>query len=402
MDTYIEKISSNVSFFDICFDGNLGWFCDVYTSTLYKLDILTNTITVEAAIPGCGNMQYGFIAKWKDILILAPRAAEKIMMYHIKKCSFTEVKLDTERMGERDIFNLFSGVHIFDDSAYLIPGRFPAIVRLDLHTFEIEYFDLWHEELKSKLKGYDERKVIFARCNCVLKDKLLLPCWQGNIVMEFQFGTGEIRFIEFLKIYDELSGMYIKDGEMFLAVKSSHMIFRCDLDGNVLEQIALQELGETGISFLTDYDGKAIAIPICGDQIVQWDFDTHESKKILNYALEEKEDTYVGEFFPQVAFLSCVKDNGGDLWMYSVLDESILRLHIATKQIERIEASLSEGETKKKAFSYMHTIQGIWEESRLFLTADFCDFIKQTDGHKTQDQCEESVGRHIFELISKE
>jgi len=181
MDTYIEKISSNVSFFDICFDGNLGWFCDVYTSTLYKLDILTNTITVEAAIPGCGNMQYGFIAKWKDILILAPRAAEKIMMYHIKKCSFTEVKLDTERMGERDIFNLFSGVHIFDDSAYLIPGRFPAIVRLDLHTFEIEYFDLWHEELKSKLKGYDERKVIFARCNCVLKDKLLLPCWQECI-----------------------------------------------------------------------------------------------------------------------------------------------------------------------------------------------------------------------------
>lgn len=286
MNTYVEKISSNVSFFDICFDENYGWFCDAYTSILYKLDLLTNIITVEAAIPVYKNMQYGFIAKWNDLLVLAPRAATQIMVYHIKENVFREIELEIDRIGEKEVFNLFSGVHIFDDSAYLIPGRFPAIVRLDLHTFGVEYFGLWHEKLINRIENYDEKKVLFARCNCVFNGKILLPCWQGNIVLEFKFDTGESRVIEFPKIHDDLSGMYVRGRELFLASKLNHMIFRCDLDGNVFEQIEFGELGETGISFILDCSGKTIIVPIYGPRIIQWDCDIYKYRRMLNLTAE--------------------------------------------------------------------------------------------------------------------
>lgn len=402
MDNYVEKISSNISFFDICFDGDYGWFCDAYTSTLYKLDLLTNAITVEAIIPVYKDMQYGFIAKWKDLLILAPRAATKIMVYHIRDNYFSEIELDIKRMAEKDLFNLFSGVHIFDDSAFLIPGRFPAIVRLDLHTFRVEYFDLWHERLISKIENYDNKMVLFARCNCVFSDKILLPCWQRNIVLEFQFSTGRGRLIEFPKIFDGLSGMYIRGQELFLASKHNHMIFRCDLDGNVLEQIEIDELGETGISFLLECSGKTIIVPVHGTRIIQWDYDVYNCRKILNLVTEQKEDSYVGEIFPNVDILSCVKDDFGNIWMYSIFRDSILKLHVDTGEVEQIEIQLLERDKKKKAFWYMQVVQGIWEEDRLFSTEDFCNYCRSTDKeYREYGVCEESVGKYVFQIISK-
>lgn len=402
MNNYVEKISSNISFFDICFERNYGWFCDAYTSTLYKLDLLSNVITVEAIIPVYKNMQYGFIAKWKDLLILAPRAADKIMVYHIRDNFFSEIELDIKRMDEKELFNLFSGVHIFEDSAFLIPGRFPAIVRLDLHTFGVEYFDLWHERLINKIENYDNKKVLFARCNCVFSGKILLPCWQGNSILEFHFSTGEGRLIEFPKIYDELSGMYIRGQELFLASKYNHMIFRCDLDGNVLEQIEIGELGKTGISFLLECSGKTIIVPVYGARIIQWDYDAYQCRKILNLATEQKEDSYVGEIFPNVDILSCVKDDFGNIWMYSIFRGSILKLHVDTEEIEQIEIQLSKEDKKKKAFCYMQVVRGIWEEDRLFSIADFCNYFRSNDKeYEEYEVCEESVGKYIFQIISK-
>lgn len=400
MNSFIEKISSHISFFDICFDDNYGWFCDAYTNTLYRINLLTNKITVEAGIPAYGDVQYGFIARWENMLVLAPRAARKIMIYHIKEYSFTEIELDIGRMEEREVFNLFAGVQIFGDSAYLIPGRFPAVVRLDLHTFEIEYFDSWYERLKSKIKNYNNGIVFFARCNCVFDGKLLLPCWQANIVMEFQFETGKYRFIEFPKIKHEFSGMYVRNKELFLASKSQHIIFRCDFNGNELERIKLRGLLGTGISYLIDMNGAVAAVPMSGGPMVQYDFNTERCEVILDLATEEKEDSYVGEIFPKVNILSAVRDNCGNLWLYSVFDDIILKRNINTGYVERIKAVLSEKEAKKKAFLNLQTAVAIWEECKILSIADLCDYIKEKEQkRKIQAIEKETSGKRINKTI---
>ena len=295
------------------------------------------------------------------------------------------------------MFNLFSSVQIYGEDAYFIPGRFPAIIKMNLYTFEMEYFDSWYEKLKCKIKNYDDNKVLFARCNCRFRDKLLLPCWQSNIIMEFQFETGKFRFIEFPEIITELSDIYIRNNELFLASKSYNMIFKCNFEGKVLGK---QELEEHGISFLVGNHKKILAVPGSGKQIIQYDLNTHECKGILDFIVEKNNGSYLGGEFLNVNILSCVQDKDNNIWMYSIFEDIILKLNIDTGNVERIEAVLSEEDTKKKAFGCIRTIKGICEGEGLFFVRDFCDGIINSNGrHEMKKISTKTAGQCIFKTI---
>lgn len=380
MNDFVRKISFYLSFFDICFDDTEGWFPDAYTNTLYKIDLVTNAISVEAAIPTGNDIkdaQYGFSAKWKNLLVLAPRSEDKIAIYNIVEKIFRTVPLDIEYMKGRKIYNLFSGIHIFQDYAYLIPGRFPAIVRLDLHTFEITYIDSWYKEIRNRIMEYEEERVIFARCGCRDENKLLLPCWQGSIVMEFNMETEKTNLID-LFFDDVLSEMYVNNQKMFIASRAHPVIYKCDMDGNMLEQIELQALGETGISFLFTYRGKAIAVPVYGNRVIQYDFSIRECQGLIELAEEENENYYVEKIFPHVGILSCFPDDNGNLWMYSAFNDTIVKFNMNTGNVEQMQAVLSKKEAKKKALFYIEHMKNVCcEEDSLFTISDFCIYIRE-------------------------
>ncbi|NBJ81069.1 hypothetical protein D5274_03675 [bacterium 1XD42-94] len=407
MNTYLDKISSGVSFFDICFDDNYGWFCDAYTNTLYKFNLSTRLIMVEAIIPtkrGEPFFQYGFIAKWKTLLILAPRSAKDILVYDILEKTFSSIKLEMGRTQDRDKYNLFSGIQIYNNYAFLIPGRFSAIVRLDLNTFEVKYFDSCIKNLKKSIKKYDDKKVLFARCNCVSEDKIILPCWQGNFIMEFKFGTGEFKLIEFPEICGELSGGYVQNQELFFATKNDNFLFKSDLSGNVLEQIEIKIEAEKGISFLTNFGSKAIVIPVFGRKIIQWNWDTKQSTEIMQLSDTKKKNSYAGQFFGEVDILSSVKDEKENLWIYSIWGNEILKLDMNTGQAEKIAAILSENCAKKKLISYLKNTKSMWGEDDSVSISDFCDDLWKVDDN-IEDNIEVTnaqritAGENICEVI---
>ena len=115
MDALVEKVSSHISFYDICFVGKYGWFCDVYTNTLYKIDLNTNEITLEEILPIYELVQYGFIANWNNYLVLAPRAAKTILIYDISQKAFMEIDFNNYQMNKANMFNLFSSVQIYGE-----------------------------------------------------------------------------------------------------------------------------------------------------------------------------------------------------------------------------------------------------------------------------------------------
>lgn len=399
MKSYLGNFFSGVSFFDICFDDNYGWFCDAYTDTLYKFNLSTEIITVEAIIPTNHDeifFQYGFIAKWKNLLILAPRSSNKILVYNILEKTFLEIRLKTDRIQDQDRYNLFAGVHIHGSYAFLIPGRFSAVVRLDLCTFEVKYFDSCIENVKKAIKNYDKSKVLFARCDCVLDDKILLPCWQGNFIMEFEFETGQFKLVEFSEIRGELSGGYVQNQILFLATKNDNFLFKCDLYGTVLDKVEIKTDAERGISFLTNFGSKAIVIPVFGKKIIQWNWDTKNVTEVFRLTDTKKKNSYVGGFFGEVDVLSSVKDGKGNLWMYSIWGNEILKLDMNTGYVEKIAATLSEKCAKKKVISFLEKTRSVWGEDSLLSISDFCDELLNTNADNEEKNAQGvSVGERI-------
>lgn len=353
MENRVQEMGARVSFYDIVFDGEYGWFCDTYTNTLCRISMNTASISIEAMIPFDGNirpLQYGFIAKAGDILVLAPRDAFVVLAYHIVDKTFQKIEIDAKTIEQIGAYNLFSGVKIYDGNAYLIPGRFPGMLRLNLSSMKITCLNDWYEPLKQKIHNFDLGRVMFARCNCREGNKLYLPCWQGNIVMVFDLEKESYFFLE-LSIYEgDLSSICIIDNEAWLASRSSNIIVRSDREGKEIDRITMEGIKDTGIAFLAKCGRLLYAVPTYGDSLICLDLETEECKKVcdlLTEAVNVPEELVIAK----TNMLSCVKDDRERIWMYSIFDGKIYRCG-SDGNVDIYDAVLEKQEDERKRYNY--------------------------------------------------
>lgn len=382
MESNIDKIASKVSFYDVAFDDEYGWFCDVYINTLCRIDIKTGSIFTEAMVPmdgDAGFFQYGFIAKTGNILVLAPRSAYTVLLYYIDEKKFRSIELDAERIRQIGAFNLFSGVKIYGNDAYLIPGRFPGIVKIGLYTAEITYLNDWYAVLRQRLIGFDPQRAIFARCNCSEGNKMYLPCWQGNIIMIFDLETEEYSFLE-LTTYDAaLSGISVIGNELWTASRISNIIVRINKEGKEIDRIEVEGIEDTGVAFLARCGQLLYVVPMYGDKLVCLDLETRENRKICNLVTEaiNVPDELI---FAQNNMLSCVKDSKERIWMYSIFDGKIYRCD-ANEKLEIYSAVLEKKEDIRRRNRFYMKVRLseniLWENNQLRLEDFLGGFLKE-------------------------
>ena len=143
-------------------NGGDIWFCNVYNSTLVRFNVETGEIHIETFLPArslTGKIQYGAIAVYKNLLVIAPRNAESIQVYDINLKELKEISLSISADGER-INNLFVSVQICNGVAYFFPGKYPGIVTLDLNSFEVKCYSDWIDTVYNLMP--DQKSVI---CN---------------------------------------------------------------------------------------------------------------------------------------------------------------------------------------------------------------------------------------------
>lgn len=353
MESNIHEIGSRVSFYNIAFDGEYGWFCDVYTNTLCRINTDTASITIEAMIPFDRNnrpFQYGFIAKVGGILVLAPRSSFAVLLYDIMDKTFRRIELETKTIDKVEAYNLFCGVKIYGSNVYLIPGRFPGIVRLNLVSMEVTYLNDWYEPLKKKIHGFDSKRVMFARCNCRVGNKLYLPCWQGNIVMVFDLERESCSFLELSTYNGNLSSICIIDNKAWLASGSSNIIVRADREGKEIDRITLEGIKDTSIAFLAKCGQLLYVVPTYGDSLICLDLETEEYKKVCDLLVEA---VNVPEklVIAKTNMLSCVKDDRERIWMYSIFDGKIYRCG-SDGNVDIYDAVLEKQEDERKRNIY--------------------------------------------------
>ena len=174
-------------------DGNLIWFVPREINAIFTLDITTGKTEFKHVLDLhkiYHNVGYMRTVKFGDKLFVLPFASTDgikvydIMNNEIETIVIREVDDFSERFKTKKwgMIRHFLECEIFEGKMYLIGIDYPAIVELDLQTYECNYYDEYLNEL------FNEGDITEINYLYYFERKgasLLCPSSNSNVVVEF-------------------------------------------------------------------------------------------------------------------------------------------------------------------------------------------------------------------------
>ena len=307
----------HVSFFDIAVSDNDGWFCDIYLNAIFHIDLKTHEIRLEKIIPVKDsrlNNQYANIVYYSEKLYISPRTARDILIYDIHSKELDRIQLDTKLIGA-DANNLFSSSFLYKNYVYFIPGRYPAIVRLNTENMQMEYITGWYKEIKPYLDG--SNRVIFNKGYQIEDNKLYLPFWQGNVIyrMDLDSLTGKVIRLNCSGI--QCAAVNADKEDMFITTNDKCRIIRYNNDRyHIYDNMPDEFSAGSGFSLSIPYLNYLIMFPIFGNMILKFDKRTGDIKKYMGIITDYAD--CVKKQFPQNVYLCMKKISMTKVLLYCV------------------------------------------------------------------------------------
>lgn len=239
--------------------------------------------------------KYGAIGKYKEnILIFAPLFSKRVYVHDREKNS--GIYLDLK--GKTDQGDLFFDILVHGDYAYLLPGKYDAIVKINMTDYTVEYFsDIVQEVAKENKDGFFFRHG-FVECN----GKAFAACLRQNRLLQINLENEDMKLLECVEIGKSFTSVCsIKDDLYVLEDKGN--IYRYDACTDFWALV--YEAGECRNQFceIVGYGNRLIALPL-GD-----------SKYLV---LEKGTSGYVGTEYsrPEMIFFCAKLYDGRMIYSY--------------------------------------------------------------------------------------
>ena len=174
------------TFIGIYDDGVFVWLVDAY-NMFYRHNKQSKE-TEYIGIFGQNWRNFRIAINNKKIYFAPLYKNDKISMFDIDKKHFEQIPFKDDCKYDRKFRNIVS----FKNFIYLIPQEFPAIMRLNTDTREIEYFSQWLDDVSklpiAKLQEAWEKFIFWE--SCVVKEEIATVIKGINAVMFFNMETG--------------------------------------------------------------------------------------------------------------------------------------------------------------------------------------------------------------------
>jgi hypothetical protein len=281
-------------------DGNIVWFID-YLNNLYKHSKQNNKTEYIGMIPSESYSANLHIAENNKKLYFAPYYKNnKIFVFNMDKKSFEQISFNDDNKFD----NKFQNVVSFKNFIYFIPYEFPAIMRLNTDTNEIEYFSEWVSEVSKlqifKLQERAWKDVVFCRF-CVVELEIAILIHGANAVMFFNMETCsyEIKHIgEKSEQYNDIcfdgQNYYIASCYKDYAVKWNR---QTDEMSKIKFPVSLSRKTNNECNFIIQYSNKHIwLIPVGANNAYKINIDTDEIME-LHKLMELFEDKNIDWYY---------------------------------------------------------------------------------------------------------
>jgi hypothetical protein len=168
-------------------DGNFVWFINCY-NILYRYNKQNVETECIGAIPAENYYAYLGIEANNRKLYFAPFVNNKISVFDMAQNKFEQMDFRDDCNSVNKFFRVIS----FKNFIYFIPREYPAIMKFNTDTKEIEYFSEWIGEISKLqvLKLRKEWKEIKYQSFCVVDAEIVLIIFGVNAVIFFNMETG--------------------------------------------------------------------------------------------------------------------------------------------------------------------------------------------------------------------
>lgn len=179
-------------------EGHL-WFFLKTGNGLCNINLRTGEVKYIISIPGealYGEFLYEDIKCYGNQLILIPGNASEIAVYDMNTKEIVKISVYTDQLKYKSSYNCFGKFHsafVTDKWVYFIPGHFPAIIKMNIETFELVYLEDWLEDIMP----YYRTDRYFFRKDIVCDDKgiIYLTSLYYNIVLSIDTKSDKMHIV---------------------------------------------------------------------------------------------------------------------------------------------------------------------------------------------------------------
>lgn len=197
---------------DVILVKNRVWFFSRYWNGLYTADLKSGETAFVAAMPEEGSMAGRLCAGimyYNGKLILVPMAAKKIWVYDLRENSWKG--LERTCLGDKaSRMQMFRAV-AYKNKFFLIGSNYPAIIRMDPDTYELEY---WKEPYDFLISAKYEMESYFRADFALVGNRLFLASCLKPFVLCLNLDTFDFTWFKVGERDFRYSGI-AWDGEFF-------------------------------------------------------------------------------------------------------------------------------------------------------------------------------------------
>ena len=318
------------------------WFCDAYHSNLLKMQLHTGEISLEAALLTeniNGKMQYGPTVCVRDNIILAPRNAGDILIYH--RCTGEMVRLPLKKGNVKQRKPLFLSGFVYDDYAFFIPGNYPAMIKVNAENMSVEYFENFYYALPAEIR---KRNSILCNSNALVIDNYcVFPVFDSNffikVCLDFsgyemeQIGEAKYRILSMAYI-DETIWFAGLEGIFEYSVKERSVV--CHNKAFTQNQLL------NGIGQIVNWQENLVVIPINGEKLILFHSQKHDCVEFQDYVMPLSPGNNDKWVLTGANIICCGKLNDDVLCMFSTFEKEICLIDLKNHFVRRYEGKLEK------------------------------------------------------------
>ncbi len=340
------------------------WFMDAF-NTFYKYDKQNKETECVGMITGQSNWgNLGAVANNKKLYFAPYFKNDKISIFDMDKKCFEYI--DFKDDCKYDV--KFRNVVCFKDFIYFIPNQFPAIMRLNTNTKEVEYFSNWLGDVSklpiSKLqKGWEN--ILFWGSH-VVNEEIAIVINGINAIMFFNMETCNYE----IKSIGEKSEQYHEicfDGQnYYLTPPYKDYIVKWNRQSNKISKIQIPSFSRresTEANFSIQYLNEYVWLfPVYANNAYKININTDEITE-LPELVEHFEDKSLGWYY-NLTFA-----NGNSIYA-TTLNKGIVEYNANTSGLNFIKPNITEPQLLKllgnNKIASKNAGKNIWDAIILF------------------------------------
>lgn len=347
------------------------WFTEFLHNSLYRMKKDGEEAEFVGMFPEdiYAKRMFVQIKGYKDCLIFVPLSATSIVIYDIKKSQFISLHINEPESNINDKLKYnrhmnFRTCEIVGECAYFFPITYPAIIKVNLETYKMDY--LYNPISQIEVKN---EKQIYFRSSVVKENNIVLWCVCANSLLEFNLNNETFK----VKYQENSSEAYTdaivdSDYVWLLPYSTKYTVRRIDINNLGKKDIAIQkDLLCGNYQFISGMviNNKLWLFPATANSAFIVDCNTLEISKLnsINSKINFNSEYYYENSWK--FFFAYMNDN--IIYLYNYYSCSMLKYNLLTEQIDELSIVLDAASLEKKKESMIDACMKEWDLGRVVI-----------------------------------